>query len=92
MAQRVKFKTIRLSDKGQIAIPVEIQCEMGIRKGDELLLIKKGEKVILEKPKKFALTLEDEFEDLERISEISLKSRQGKTDDVWNSYLKSKKK
>jgi AbrB family looped-hinge helix DNA binding protein len=49
----------RISEKGQAAIPVEIQREMGIGKGDELLLIKKGEKIILEKPKKFARTLQD---------------------------------
>jgi AbrB family looped-hinge helix DNA binding protein len=43
MAQQIKFRTIRISEKGQIAIPVEIQREMGIGKGDELSLIKKDE-------------------------------------------------
>ena len=47
MTQQVKFKMIRISEKGQVAIPVDIQREMGIGKGDELLLIKKGEKIIL---------------------------------------------
>jgi len=93
MAQQVKFKTIRISEKGQVAIPVEIQREMGIRKGDELLLIKKGEKIILEKPKKFARSLRDEFEDLQQISESSLKKLWlNKNDEVWNSYLKGKPK
>ena len=75
-------------------IPVEIQREMGLTKGDELLLIKKGEKIMLEKPKKFAHKLEDEFEDVERISESSLKKLwMNKSDDqVWNSYLTSPKK
>ncbi len=93
MAQQVKFKTIRISEKGQVAIPVEIQREMGIEKGDELLLIKKGEKIILEKPKKFKRTLADEFEDVQQISESTLKKVWlNKSDEIWNSYLKGSKK
>ncbi len=89
MAQEVKFKTIRVSDKGQVAIPAEIQREMGIAKGDELLLIKKGEKIILEKPKKFVRVLQDEFEDIQEISESSLKKLWlNKRDEIWNRYLK----
>jgi AbrB family looped-hinge helix DNA binding protein len=93
MAQQIRFKTIRISEKGQVAIPVEIQREMGIGKGDELLLIKKGEKIILEKPKKFEGTLRDEFEDVEQISEASLKKLWlNKSDEIWNTYLKGSSK
>ena len=66
---------------------------MGIGKGDELLLIKKGEKIILEKPKKFARTLQDEFEDVKEISESSLKKLWlNKSDEIWITYLKGSKK
>ncbi len=93
MAQLVKFKKIRISEKGQVTIPVDIQREMGISKGEELLLIKKGEKMILEKPKKFARTLRDEFEDVQQVSESSLKKLWlNKKDEVWDSYLKGNKK
>lgn len=93
MAQQIKFRMIRISEKGQIAIPVEIQREMGIRKGDELLLIKKGEKLILERPKKFAKTLRNEFEDVQQISESTLKKLWlNKSDEIWNTYLKSDRK
>jgi AbrB family looped-hinge helix DNA binding protein len=91
MSQQVRFKTIKVSEKGQIAIPAEIQREMGISKGDELLLIKKGEKIILEKPKKFPRGLADEFEDIERLSESSLKKLWlNKSDEIWNRYLRAK--
>ena len=93
MAQQIKFRTIRISEKGQIAIQVEIQREMGIGKGDELLLIKKGEKLILERPKKFAKTLRNEFEDVQQISESTLKKLWlNKSDEIWNTYLKSDRK
>ncbi|MDG6906262.1 MAG: AbrB/MazE/SpoVT family DNA-binding domain-containing protein [Nitrososphaerota archaeon] len=93
MAQEIKFKTVKVSEKGQVAIPADIQREMGLAKGDELLLIKKGEKIILERPKKFAHRLENEFADIERISESSLKKLWlNKSDEIWNRYLKASKK
>jgi len=93
MAQQIRFKSIRISEKGQVAIPVEIQREMGLEKGDELLLIKKGEKIILEKPKKLKRVLEDEFEDVQQLSEYSLKKLWlNKSDEIWNTYLKGSKK
>jgi len=88
MTQEIKFKTVRISDKGQIAIPTEIQRDMKIGKGDELLLMKKGDRIILEKPKKFAARLEDEFKDVSFLSESSLKKLWSyKGDDVWSKYL-----
>lgn len=57
------------------------------------MLIKKGEKIILEKPKKFARTLQDEFDDVEQISESDLKKIWlNKSDEIWNTYLKGSKK
>ena len=93
MTTQVTFKKVRVSDKGQISLPVEIQRETGIKKGDELLLIRKGEKIILEKTQRISALLENEFADLEDISEFSLKQLwMNKKDDVWNSYLKMKEK
>ncbi len=93
MSRALRFKKIRVSDKGQIAIPTEIRKEMSIHKGDELLLIKKGDKIILEKSRKFERKLEDEFKDIERMSEESLKTLwSNKEDDIWNSYLLSGKR
>jgi AbrB family looped-hinge helix DNA binding protein len=87
------FKKVKVSDKGQISIPIEVQREMGIKKGDELLLIRKGRKIILEKPEKIAVILEDEFADLPVLSEESLKELWlGKGDDVWDQYLSEGKK
>jgi len=45
---KLTFNKVKVTDKGQISLPVEIQREMGIRKGDELLLISKDQKIVLE--------------------------------------------
>ena len=82
------FKKVKVTDKGQISIPVDIQRKMGIAKGDELLLIAKGKRIVLEKPARVAELLEDEFADLQALSEESLKSLWlNNTDDIWNEYL-----
>lgn len=84
MANELQFKTIKVSQKGQIAIPADVQRKLGIKKGDELLMIRKGSKIVLEKPEKVARKLNDEFKDVERISELSLKKLWLNKDDyVW---------
>ena len=50
--------------------------------------MKKGDRIVLEKPKKFAARLDDEFNDISFLSESSLKKLWSyKGDNVWNKYL-----
>ncbi|MGA2790943.1 MAG: AbrB/MazE/SpoVT family DNA-binding domain-containing protein, partial [Candidatus Bathyarchaeia archaeon] len=73
--------------------PMEIQREVGIKKGDELLLIRKGQKIVLEKPRRIVKVLEDEFADLQDISEASLRRMWlRKKEDIWDRYLKASTK
>ncbi len=87
------FKKVKVSDKGQISIPMDVQREIGIKKGDELLLIRKGHKIVLEKPERVLELLEDEFADVQTITESALSDIWlEKREDVWNRYLKARKK
>ena len=82
-------KTIKVSEKGQIAIPQPIRDEAGISKGDNLIIIQDDGRILLEKVKKISARMKDDFKDLLKFSEQSLKSVWGnKQDDIWNSYLK----
>jgi AbrB family looped-hinge helix DNA binding protein len=84
----LQFKTITVSQKGQIAIPADIQKIMGIKKGDKLLLIQKGNKIVLEKSDEIVKKLEDEFKDIKETFEYSLKKLWlNRPDDVWDQYL-----
>ena len=92
MTSELTFKKVKVSDKGQISLPVEIQREIGVKKGDELLLIRKGQKIVLEKAGRIVQVLEDEFADLQDISEASLRRMWlRKREDVWDRYLKANK-
>ena len=76
-------KTVKMSEKGQIAIPLEIREAIGLKRGDELLLLQEGEKVFIEKA---TSALKDEFEPLLKASEKTLKKLwDNKFDEVWNN-------
>ncbi|MGD0177117.1 MAG: AbrB/MazE/SpoVT family DNA-binding domain-containing protein [Candidatus Bathyarchaeia archaeon] len=93
MTAEVTFKKVKVSDKGQISIPVDMQKLIGLKKGDELLLIRKGRKIILEKPDRIMQALEDEFEDVRSVTERQLaKLWLRREENVWNRYLKGKTK
>ncbi|MBI2127275.1 MAG: AbrB/MazE/SpoVT family DNA-binding domain-containing protein [Thaumarchaeota archaeon] len=93
MTNDITFKKVKVSDKGQISIPADMQREIGIRKGDELLLVRKGRKILLEKPEGVIELLGDEFADIQSITEASLgRIWLKKEEDIWNQYLKARKK
>jgi AbrB family looped-hinge helix DNA binding protein len=82
-------KTVKVSDKGQIAIPQEIREEAGIKKGEELIIVQDNGTILLEKATKVAARMKDDFKDLLKFSEQSLKKVwNNKEDDIWNEYLK----
>ena len=83
------IKTIKVSDKGQIAIPQSIREKTGIEKGDELILIQDNGKILLEKSNKVSNKIKDDFKDILKFSEKSLKAVwDNKQDDIWETYLK----
>ncbi|MGI0057976.1 MAG: AbrB/MazE/SpoVT family DNA-binding domain-containing protein [Nitrosarchaeum sp.] len=81
--------TVRVSEKGQIAIPREVQALLGIRKGDRLVLATKDKKILIQKAVNFEKQLDDDFGDIITYSESSLKKLWlTKEDEIWNQYLK----
>ena len=89
MEKEILMKTIRVSEKGQIAIPREIREKLNITQGDELIIIEDNEKLLIEKSKRITKNLKDDFKDILRYSEQSLKEVwDNPEDDIWNQYLK----
>lgn len=89
MNEQDTLKTVSVSEKGQIAIPREIQAAMGIKKGDRLVLTTKNKKLLIQKASILAKQMEDDFDDLLNYSESSLKKMWlNKEDEIWNKYLK----
>lgn len=91
MGKDMEFKTIKVSEKGQIVIPTEIRKELKIKKGEQLLLIRKGRKIMIEKPEEISRAAKKDFQDMLILSESTLsKIWNNKEDEVWNKYLKKR--
>jgi AbrB family looped-hinge helix DNA binding protein len=83
------MKTVKVSDKGQIAIPQPIRERLGINRGDDLILIQIDGKILMEKTQRAEERIKEDFKDMLKFSEHSLKKVWGnKEDEIWNKYLK----
>ena len=83
------IKTIRVSEKGQIAIPREIREKLKIMQGDELIIVENNNQLLIEKSKRLTKQVQDDFKDIIHYSEQSLKEVwDNSEDEVWNQYLK----
>lgn len=82
-------KTTIVSSKGQIVIPEEIRADLKIKKGTKLVVIEKGNAIILKKE----ADILDSLGDIKEFSEYSLRDIWGpESEDIWNAYLKLKNK
>lgn len=75
----METKIIKVTDKGQISLPVGIRESLHIRKGDNLIIIKDEDSIIIKKVNK------EDFSDLLKHSEkVAKKLWDNKEDEVWN--------
>ena len=63
------MKTIKVSEKGQIAIPQIIRENLNIHQGDELILLQINGKLLIEKVERVEKQFEDDFKDILKFSE-----------------------
>ena len=85
----MELKAIKISDKGQISIPKDIRKGMRLKKGDKLVLMTKGEQLILQKADIFLkkLGIDEESIGAMLLSEETLKKDwDNKYDERWNKY------
>lgn len=68
----VSINVTRMSSKGQIVIPSEMRSDL--KEGDELLIIKDDERIILKKAEKVSEEMKEDLEFARR------------TEEAWQSY------
>jgi AbrB family looped-hinge helix DNA binding protein len=74
----MESKIIKVSDKGQISIPIEIRRSAGIAKGDSLLLVQKGGRILMEKPR-----IEEDFSWMNS-DEVAKELWDNEYDKIWD--------
>jgi AbrB family looped-hinge helix DNA binding protein len=73
-------KIIKVTDKGQISLPVGIREALKIGRGDELIITRTDDSLIIKKLKR------DDFSDLLKHSErVAKKLWDNKADEAWNN-------
>jgi len=76
----MEIKIIKVTDKGQISLPVSMRESLQIKFGDELLMTRNNDALIIKKVKK------EDFSDLLKHSEsVAKKLWDNKEDEVWNN-------
>lgn len=85
MKDKLEIKTIKVSAKGQIAIPSDIRKGMKIMEGEELLLVKKGDRLLIEKASKASKKFESDFNFmLLHAEKVAKKLWENAEDDIWD--------
>jgi len=75
----METKIIKVTDKGQISLPVRIRNSLNISQGDELFITQDDNSIVIKKIKR------DDFRDLLKHSErVAKKLWNNKEDEVWN--------
>jgi AbrB family looped-hinge helix DNA binding protein len=82
----MNIKTVTVSEKGQIAIPLDVREAIGLQKGDEMILLQVDGRIMLEKSDNASKALKDEFAPLLKASEkIAKELWDNKYDEAWDN-------
>ena len=80
-------RTINMTGKGQIVVPKEIRKNLGLKRNSKLLVVQRGDDIVLKKP----ISLENLFEDFPGLKAATERSfaRVWKDEEegYWESYL-----
>jgi len=78
-------QTVRVSEKGVIAIPAKMRRRLGLRRGSQLLLIEEKGRILLTKAERAAAALAGDFSDLTKHVEPSFRNLwDNEADEVWD--------
>ncbi|MBI3623845.1 AbrB/MazE/SpoVT family DNA-binding domain-containing protein [Candidatus Pacearchaeota archaeon] len=76
----MEIKIIKVTDKGQISLPIGFRESLNIKQGDDLVVTKNKDALIIKRIKS------DDFSDLLKHSEkVASKLWNNKEDEVWNN-------
>lgn len=85
-----ELMTVKVSDKGQIALPRLLQRMIGIHKGDRLVVYAMDNKIMLKKINEIVSELSDDFKDMDYYTEKSLAEVwKNEPEGLWEEHLKN---
>ncbi len=85
----MEIKTIKLSAKGQLCIPQEMREEVGFKEGEKLILVAKGNEILIRKSNDILKKLKidkESFETMLMSEEVLKEEWDNEYDERWNKY------
>jgi AbrB family looped-hinge helix DNA binding protein len=80
-----ELRTVTVSEKGQVAIPVDIRRRLNIRKGQTLVLQVTDDKLLIAKSEDVSRKMRDEFRHLLELSETGARGLwENEKDAIWD--------
>jgi AbrB family looped-hinge helix DNA binding protein len=85
VSEVVELRTVTVSEKGQVAIPVDIRRRLNIRKGQTLVLQVSEDKLLIAKSEEVSKKMKDDFQHLVILAERSARTLwENEKDAVWD--------
>ncbi len=85
--ESAELETVTVSEKGQLAIPVDIRRKLNIKKGDKLLIVVHGNRVMIEKSEAISKRMKKGFGHLLKLSENTAeKLWDNDKDAIWDNF------
>jgi len=88
------IETIKVSSRGQIVIPESVRENFDIKEGTRLVIIQRGQRLMLEKEQDFLEEIEKNEMAKEKMGWLSIAEKNlqkiwanPKDDEVWSKYL-----
>lgn len=78
-----KMRTVRVNDRGQIVIPEEMREDLGIRGDTVLVLVERGDEILVRKESDVLSDLEGFWRTL---AHRSIEAAWGEEDQVWDEH------
>ncbi len=80
-----ELRTVTVSEKGQVAIPVDIRRRLNIRKGQTLVLQVSEDKLLIAKSEEVSRKMKDDFRHLLALAEKTAKELwENEQDTIWD--------
>ena len=80
-----ELRTVTVSEKGQVAIPVDIRRRLNIRKGQTLVLQVSENKLLIAKSEEVSRKMKDDFRHLLALAEKTAKELwENEQDTIWD--------
>ena len=80
----VRIRSVLMNDRGQIVIPEDMRNGMKLGKKEALILIERGNEIIIRKESAVAEKIRDEEKAWKAVSMESLRKAWGKEDEIWD--------